>query len=364
MEKSKRILVLGAFGLVIFGFAIAMLLLPDAELSFSERRRLAQFPAADAQSVYDSQFSGELEEYLLDQFPGRDAFRAVKALTALEVLGLSDNNGLYVRGRDIYKLEYPLKEGQVLLTAAKVCEIIAAHPEIGSAWYSIIPDKNYYSPARDEYPAIDYSRLVSLMGDNITSAKYIDIFNCLDADSYYSTDTHWRQEELEGVLERLSSAMDVPYARFEDYEVKNAGSFTGILAGQAALSAGSEEMYYLSSAATCGVRATSTETGEEIPVYDLAKFSGMEPYDLFLSGAQAIVTIENEDALTDRELVIFRDSFGGSLIPLMIDSYSKITAIDLRYAGSGVIDNYVDFEDADVLFIYSTMLINAGGILK
>ena len=48
-----------------------------------------------------------------------------------------------------------------------------------------------------------------------------------------------------------------------------------------------------------------------------------------------MITIENPQAPgTDaegRELVVFRDSFGSSLLPLMISGYEKITIFDIRY---------------------------------
>ena len=51
-------------------------------------------------------------------------------------------------------------------------------------------------------------------------------------------------------------------------------------------------------------------------------------------------------------------------MPLLINYYSKITLIDTRYINS---DNYlklIEFSDQDVLFIYSTHLINNSFILK
>lgn len=364
MEKLKSILVTAVFALVIFGLAIANLITPDEENSLSERRKKAQFPELSAETVFSAEFSGDLEEYLLDQFPGRDSFRGLKALTATRAFGLSDNNGLYSHEGVIYRLEYPLDENQVKQTADKIESVIAAHPEMGDVYYSIIPDKNYYSPLRESYPAIDYDAMVALMGESVTSAEYIDIFDCLSIADYYRTDTHWRQERIEAVVKKLSDAMGVPAADFADYEITEAGSFTGILAGQSGLPTKSESMYYLSSPATDGARVESVELEGELPVYSPEKFSGMEPYDIFLSGAQAIMTIENPNAKTDRELIIFRDSYGSSLTPLFIDSYSKITLIDLRYASSSVIGDYADFTDADVLFIYSTMLVNSGSLLR
>ena len=85
---------------------------------------------------------------------------------------------------------------------------------------------------------------------------------------------------------------------------------------------------------------------------------------MFLSGVAPLITIENPNAGTDKELVMFRDSFGSSLAPLLAEGYSKITVVDVRYMQSSLVGNFVDFENSDVLFIYSTALLNNSTAMK
>jgi len=66
----------------------------------------------------------------------------------------------------------------------------------------------------------------------------------------------------------------------------------------------------------------------------------------------------------ERELVIFRDSYGSSLAPLLIPYYSKITLIDIRYVPFGKIEDFVDPSGQDVLILYSAQLMNASYLLK
>ena len=61
---------------------------------------------------------------------------------------------------------------------------------------------------------------------------------------------------------------------------------------------------------------------------------------------------------------MFRDSFGSSLIPLLISSYKKIVVIDTRYISSNILSDYVDFKGQDVLFLYSVSTINNSYTLK
>ena len=61
--------------------------------------------------------------------------------------------------------------------------------------------------------------------------------------------------------------------------------------------------------------------------------------------------------------MLFRDSFGSSIAPLLIENYRKITLIDLRYINSELLSEYVEFNNQDVLFLYSGVVLNQN-ILK
>ena len=78
----------------------------------------------------------------------------------------------------------------------------------------------------------------------------------------------------------------------------------------------------------------------------------------------SLLTIENPNADTDRELVIFRDSFGSSLAPLLVPGYAKVTLADIRYLLSSQMGKYLTFTDQDVLFLYSAPVLNNSETLK
>ena len=101
------------------------------------------------------------------------------------------------------------------------------------------------------------------------------------------------------------------------------------------------------------------EGGKILPLYDFEKGNDKDGYDLFLGGERPYITIENPNAKTDKELVVFRDSYGRSIIPLLADDYAKITVIDIRYLSSMMLGNYKIFKEGqDVLFLYSTLVLN------
>ena len=53
-------------------------------------------------------------------------------------------------------------------------------------------------------------------------------------------------------------------------------------------------------------------------------------YDFYLGGASPVQVLTSPQAQTDRKLIIFRDSFGSSLAPLLSEVYHEIILIDTR----------------------------------
>ena len=105
------------------------------------------------------------------------------------------------------------------------------------------------------------------------------------------------------------------------------------------------------------------ENSEFTGIYNVSKLSGLDSYDVYLDGASSFIEIFNSNS-TGGELVVFRDSFGSSLVPLLIPYYSKITVIDNRYISSEYFNKLITNYDADVLFLYSTLIVNDSGSLK
>jgi hypothetical protein len=121
---------------------------------------------------------------------------------------------------------------------------------------------------------------------------------------------------------------------------------------------GADTVYYLDSETLRACAVSLVGEDGKAAMYDLEKGRTDSPYDLFLSGTAAILTIENPNAAEDNKLIVFRDSFGSSLVPLLVAGYHNITLIDTRYVQSSALGPYVDFSGADVLFLYSTLLLN------
>ena len=364
-EKIRNIVTTVLFcGFLLLFFAWG-LLKPDDALSSSERRPLEQFPELSAQTVLSGALMEKLEDYSVDQFPLRDDFRTLKSITQFYVLAQKDNNGVYLADGHASKLEYPLNEESVEYAAQRLGYIYETYlKDAGITPYlCIIPDKNCFMAQENGYPSIDFDELEALMLENTEFAEYIDIYDLLELGDYYTTDIHWRQDKIVDVAQRLAQAMGVPFEGDFDKVVLDI-PFYGVYYGQSALPLKPDELSYLTNAAIEGAHAFDYETNSDMPVYSMELAGGRDPYEMFLGGSKSLITIENPDALSDKELIIFRDSFGSSLTPLLIESYSKITVIDIRYIMSSNLGMFVDFDNQDVLFMYSLPVLNNSSTIK
>ena len=365
-EKIKNALVTALFAL-FFGVGAILCLThePDA-FSLSERRKLAQLPAPVWESILDTSFMTDFEDYTLDQFPFRDAVRRVKAMSHYYLFARRDNNGIYLADGFVAKLEYPLHESSIENAAAKFESLRETYFADTDArlYYSIVPDKNYFLAAQNGYPSMDYERLLALMAQGMQNFSYIDLFPYLTIDDYYRTDTHWRQECIADAAEALASGMGATLPETE-WEKRTYSPFYGVYYGQAALPLAADTLVYRTNPILEGCTVYSYESGKTTPVYDAEKLSGKDPYDVFLSGAAAILRVDNPAAESDRELVVFRDSFGSSITPLLIPAYARVTLIDIRYVKSELLGELLDLSGTDdVLFLYSTMVLNNSTMLK
>ncbi len=368
MEKIKRYLTISVLALLLVGGMLLHLLLPDAELSKSERRKLLQLPEMTKETLLSGAYASELEEYLLDQFPGRDAFRTLKSVWTYYVLGQKDNNGIVI-GKDgfsqentVAKLEPELDEKQVEMFISKFNSLQEKFFADSHVACVVVPDKMYYL---DGYPSMDYDRMMTMLEDGLTNMNVRrNLFNSLISDSYYTTDSHWRQEKLQWVLEDLELILDVELPDVDTYGQTVLEGFHGVYYGQAALPMPAEDLIYLENEVTKNAVVTGPELEGEQAVYAPERFDGMDGYDVFLHGAQAVLHVENPLAETEKELIIFRDSYGSSIAPLLLPAYKNITLVDMRYVNPMMLDRFVDFHGQDVLVLYSTTLINGASVLR
>ena len=387
MKKIRLIANAVVFCLLIAGISVAHIVIEDKDFSVSERSELLSFgdvldPSINEDGEVPHPFEA-FEEYMLDQFPLRDELRTAKAWIYTEIFKKKDNNNIYVHnGSAVEKIDtFEEKQAKYALYIFK--QISEKYfGEGNSIYYSIIPDKHYFASKENGYPAMDYEKMFETVNEGFDYAQYIDITELLELSDYYTTDSHWSQDKILDVAEKIATTMnhDTKTDYKNGWKSHKLSPFYGVYYGRSALVLPPEKLVYLTNETTDGMTLNvittdyDDKTGKyfvkeviENPVYIPENFgkADVDPYDVFLAGPEGCLVIENPNADNDKELVIFRDSFGSSISPLIACAYKKITVVDLRYFTPDALETCAQIgENADVLFLYSTGMYNNGSTLK
>ena len=348
------------FCIFIFGFMIINLVVKNKEISYSERRYLNELPSINIKNIFNKEITDNLESYLTDHFVLRDNFRTIKTLVNLNILNKQDNNNLYYEDGYIFKIEYPLKENTIKSFSNKINKIYEKYLTNSKVYLSIIPDKNYYS--NSDKLKMDYDKLFNQVKNEINkNITYIDITKSLTLNDYYKTDIHWKQENLNNVVNTLSKSMN--FEVMDNFKENYYEPFYGSYYGQLGLNVKPDKLTYLTNEIIDNSKVKDYDSKTET-IYETESLGKMDSYDVFLSGASSLIEITNNSSTSQKELIIFRDSFSSSITPLLLKSYKKITLVDLRYISSSLLSDYIEFNNQDILFLYNSTIINNSEMLK
>lgn len=359
---------------LFFGLTVFNVFSPKKAYIDSERRPAAEMPEFSKETVFDGSFTKDFEKYTTDTFVFRDTFREIKARLNYNLFGKLENNEIYRKDGSLMKIEKELNESSVSNAMTKFRKIYDRFLKNSNCTvYAVtVPDKAYF-PWRDgeNIPSLDYDRLFALVKEGMSYAEHIDVTSALSLSDFYNTDTHWRQEKIIPVAKIIAEAMGNRFTS-EFTQVKADVEFRGVNSGHSALTSDYDDLYYLTNGTIENCKTVNLEkkftdknydeTKES--VYNMEKLSSRDPYEIFLSGACAAISMENPEMTDGKELIIFRDSYGSSIAPLLLENYRKITLLDIRYMNPDFIGGFADFKDADVLFLYSTTLINSSSALR
>ena len=234
----------------------------------------------------------------------------------------------------------------------------------GHIYLSVVPDKGSFTAPPEGYTPASAQETADTLLAQLDFVQYVDIAPGLMLEDYYRTDPHWRQECLVATAQTLAQAMDVPLAGdFQENAIDV--PFYGAYAEKAGEPLVADTLRYLTGEVLDACTVYDYETDAREPLYDLAAVETDTPYDLYLQGSRSLLRIDSPLAATDRTLVVFRDSFGSSLIPLLAESYRTIYAVDIRYLSSQMVGRFLSFDGSeDVLFLYSTVVLQNSRTMK
>lgn len=348
--------------IVIVGMSLIIVLIglftafDKKTISYLERRNLARFPKVE---LFEPSFYSELDDYLSDHIVFRDELIKLKSLSSHYLFGFRDNHGTYTE--DGYLFDIAIQDDKSIADLiTKTNDLKDDYFKDQEVYFMAIPRKNDYS-ARYFPLDLRYSDIKDELMSGL-DMEFIDIYDLLDLDSYYHTDIHWRQDKIGDIAAYLVNTLNDDYQKVKGtYDTID--DFYGSLYASSFLDVKADTIAYLSFDEE-GIEVYDLEKDALVGLYDLSADTHPDKYDVFLDGPSAYIRIENKNVDNGQKLIIFRDSYASSLIPLLVDSYEKIDVIDLRYFNSSLLDTLDLDKDAKVLFMYSLEFINKSGALR
>lgn len=339
MKKNIHIIILCLFVAIFSIFS----LFNQETLSYWERRKLEPFPKFSWSQIQSGRYTKQMDAYINDHFILRPFW------LRLSQFGWGKQDVILQEHSAILE-EYPLNRDAVHKNEDHL-ESIAK--QFKQAKIAIIPDKAYFLKGTKNL-RMDYDSLFAAY----STWDAIPIHQNLKLSDYYLSDPHWKMDALEPIAQTIAKEYGVHLETFNKEKV------TTSFLGQQGLYTEKETIYRLMHPQYQNIRVQDIEHQKEIKLFDASALTSMDPYSYFLYGPLSMVTLENDESTSNKELVIFRDSFSSSIAPLFATGFKKVTLIDIRKISYAQAIKYVDIENAEALFLFSASTLNSENIFK
>ncbi|MFC1953739.1 DHHW family protein [Chloroflexota bacterium] len=350
------------FIIVICGLTVPGLFKEPAEISISERRKLAQSPEISFEAIINGSFTEGYRDFLQDQAVLREDFRAIKSFVERKILLKKENNEVYIVNNNLYDKFYGINQ-RYIERAATLIDNIVGSINSDNIYLSIIPSKAQMLD-RSKYLLSNQNLISDYLKQNV-NAEYVDLMGLAtkgNENLFYATDHHWTTEGAIQAYKILITAMG--YEPIDEYDFELAtDSYIGSYYGKAAVTSIEKDPIYLAhNEYLDNMTVRRYETLDDFQDFDSIyfrdKIGSLDPYDAFIGGLGPITVIENDRVQSDEELIMFKDSYSHSLAPFLAQHFKKVTLFDLRYVRKELIFENFDLTGKTVLFIYSTTILN------
>lgn len=362
MSKKYAIFITALFCLFLGFFLTAGAISPDRSFSPIENRQLQQRPAPSWKTIKDGSFMRDFEDYVTDQFFGRDAWTAAKAVSE-RALGKLENNGVYFCTGDTLISQFKDLDPQQVAKNLGYVEQFSQTAGI-PVYFSLIPGavSIWSEKLPDGAPNADQCAILDQAQNSTPSAYWYDTYAALwdhrDQDIYYRTDHHWTSLGAYYGYTALAQAMGFQAVPLEDYS-KNTVSqtFYGTVyssSGVRWVNPDSIDIYVPEDGITVTSYTYQTDglVGEPRPLYDTSYLEKKDQYSMFLGGNQPLAVVHTPNS-TAPKLAILRDSYTDSLVPFLTAHFSELHLIDLRYYKLSVAEYLAEQEIDSALVLYS-----------
>lgn len=376
MKNLYKKIMVALFAVFLTGMPILTLVfLSPEEKTFSENenRYLAGFPEYNFESYKNEEFMEGFDDWISDRFFGREDWIVMKN-TSNKLLGKTENNGVFVNNGMMMQKWDGYDEAVYQKNLDAINGFLERHGEIPT-YFMLVPNAQEiykenvpkFAEIGDQKEFIEnfYGSLKNITG---TIDVYSDLAANKDSYIYYRTDHHWTS--YGAYLAYIAAGKELGYEgiNLDKFSVEHASdSFKGTLYSRTLDSSVKLDTmdYYTLTDNEPEVKVSvfdeyDSKTGNiTFKEYDSMYFreylDTKDKYSSFLGQNSPIVTVENENAKSDKSLLIIKDSYAHSIVPFLTKEYKKVTMLDLRYIRTDF-QTMARLEDYDgLLFLYNVI---------
>lgn len=351
----NKILSLLFCGLLLAGLVLG-LALPDRFWSDHERRSLRQAPTLSAKSFFSGKFAEEFEEYLADQFPGRDGWVAVRTL-AERLSGRPESGGVsFAADGYLIELHPSLDETQLAANLAalrRLSERLAASGltlrlmAVPTAAWTLRDKLPAHTPNADQRTVISAARDLGL--------EVVDVSAALEAHGeayiYYRTDHHWTSLGAYYAWAAWREALGLDPAAPETWTRETlTETFRGTTwakVNDPFVTPDVIEAWYRTPTRSVSYNGGATAADS---IYERRYLDSADPYAVFFNSNQAEAVALGQGS---GRLLILKDSYANCFAQLCVDDYEQTHLLDLRFFRGSVTDYAADHGITEVLVLYN-----------
>ena len=373
MNRHQSVYLNTIFLLLIFGFTAATLLHQQREKSETENRPLQQRPGLTWSSLISGEFAKKYEDYLSDQFVGRDGWITLK--TGFERAMLKQESEDVYFAKDDYLIEAHTgvfttdkAEHNIQTLGAFFAQLSERYDP---AHLTCIVAPNAVDILRDKLPAFaqpyDEEAYLSKIRDALPEGVWLDSSEVLRAyrdeaaedgtknEVYYRTDHHWKTGAAYAVYRAWLEQKGLNAAAEPSYTAAVVSdTFEGTIASRLGIAGRADTIerydpdkpfdYYLVYNQTDDIRNS---------VFQESHLATKDQYACFYGGNFGLIEAFMPEAGTGRKLLIIKDSYSHCFAPFTYAQFDEVDMVDPRYYNASIKELMEAKDYTDVLFLFN-----------
>ncbi|MCF8221022.1 MAG: hypothetical protein K9I97_06015 [Cryomorphaceae bacterium] len=400
------------FFIVVLGFPMAYFVMPKADKSNSEKRKLATFPSFNSEAYLAGTWTKQVDEYIDDHFPFRtnfisstDYFHAAKGFQLKHservVVLPKKQPKLQVESGDSTKNQMAFLDefeekyaGSMLIIDGCVYPMGGGSPAMSKyfaemvneyartfngvrVFSAVAPLSSAFIPVEKyaHYNSQNKRTLLAIKNNLKDGAIFCDVFGELNEHSntklYFGTDHHWKPLGAYYGYVAFCKAAGLEAVPLDKMNKKVKYNFLGTMyqhTQDPTVRAHPDTMeYWVPKVQTEAVKfgPYNTDKPSKTKVF-YESSSGGNTYSTFLGGDEPLIRIQT-GIKNGKKAVVIKNSMGNAFAVYLVNHYQEIWVVDLRYSKQNLTKIIKENNINDIVFavgMYAAMSKGTIGMMR